>query len=368
MCPRHAFFISLLLAAISTLFAPDNSTAETKTLLSTPSSRPASSPQKRTIAHLKDKECTLTPVPGNQIRNLEWLESSYRVENVQTGQRLFRRVILRGKYQQQKWTLAYEGRKVTQKPDGSFAIAVQAPRDTGTFRLSAISPTGTVETQTFTIQIRSTNVSSSSKRISVVPGLSITHINFHESYAGGEGTYSGTVLTAKLAANYLILPPNWDIGVSAYVTAAQLSSNFDGKARFFGFNFRGGYTIPQIRSPWKLTLMAGFYYVTTTFSMPLYGFQDMSGPQLFPVIRRDFSRGRSASAYLKYSPVSDGWKKFLSLSNCELAVGASYSWPAFGKTPLSITMDFSTINLTLPQDFDYAAKDTTMSLGVAVPL
>lgn len=72
----------------------------------------------------------------------------------------------------------------------------------------------------------------------------------------------------------------------------------------------------------------GVYTTSTLFSE--YGYQYVTGPLLFPEVVLQWSKTRSASAHIKYSPVFKGLG-FYSLSSRELAAGLNYRFPLWNQ-------------------------------------
>ena len=88
--------------------------------------------------------------------------------------------------------------------------------------------------------------------------------------------------------------------------------------RYLGSNIRVGYWF----SP-NFSLHFGYFYTTMLVSVPttsaVFGFNNISGPQLFPV----FFIG-PIYAYGKYSPIADQFKLLAISSNREIAAGLGY--------------------------------------------
>jgi hypothetical protein len=124
--------------------------------------------------------------------------------------------------------------------------------------------------------------------------------------------------------------------------------------------------LSQPLQPWSFKLGFGWYYTTTTTAatdpdQAVFGFADLNGPQIFPSATHKFSKGDSASAYVKFSPVSNGGTK-LSLSNHEIAGGVSYSFkPNNGHFP-TIALDIASLDLVV-EGLKVTSNSTSLSVG-----
>ncbi len=90
-----------------------------------------------------------------------------------------------------------------------------------------------------------------------------------------------------------------------------------------------------------------------------YGFKGMSGPQFFPLLRRELENGKSAFGYLKYSPVNTSFTS-ISFSNQEFAFGGGWMTPIKGVRSLSLNLDVATIGLKIK---NVEISNTSISLS-----
>lgn len=185
----------------------------------------------------------------------------------------------------------------------------------------------------------------------ILPGLGLSMISYTETK---RTDYSLTAVTAKIAFNYL-LSPKWNLGMSAFFTALPLSSsNPDAAVRYLGVNIKVGYKIPSIKPPWSISISAGSYY-TTMFvggnlsDKQLFGFQNLMGPQLFPVVQRTLENGDILMSYFKFSPVGAG-AAVLSLKNREIGIGGAYTRKLTKIHSLSFTLDYANLSLDVTDD------------------
>jgi len=192
----------------------------------------------------------------------------------------------------------------------------------------------------------------------VSPGLGISSLNYRQTAID---SYQSIVMTAKVSANYFIAPPKWDLGFTGFFNFVSLSRSSPVDVRFLGLNLRLGYIFPQVEAPWRLSLYGGWYYSTMFASDSSFGYKNISGPQLFPSLRRNLNNGHAVSAFLKFSPISNNFG-FLSLSNHEFATGVSYLIPTETRT-YSISVDYARISFS---DEEVEISSNSISLGGSV--
>jgi hypothetical protein len=89
-----------------------------------------------------------------------------------------------------------------------------------------------------------------------------------------------------------------------------------------------------------------------------FGYKNISGPQLFPSLRRNLNNGHALSTYFKFSPISNNLG-FFSLSNNEIATGLSYLIPT-EKHTYSISLDYARIAFS---DGEVEIGSNSLSLG-----
>ncbi|MBC7693690.1 MAG: hypothetical protein H7222_18130 [Methylotenera sp.] len=284
--------------------------------------------------------------------------------------------VLFGRYTRKGWTLSVDNQILSLDESGNFTYETPVSRQDMSIQLMAIGPFGEVERQSVTFQFskwknqRDDGTGAFAKRLFITPGFSLTSLTHKETNVSD---YSTTALTAKVSANYLLFPPRWDLGVTAYLTALQLKkpsqvtltdsgvSTADVSVHYLGLNLRLGYIFPQLKDPWRLALYSGFYYTTMLVNPKLFGFQNLSGPQLYPSLRRTLKKGDAVVGYVKYSPVSNNFA-LLNFSNREIAAGAAYIFPrnAQGRG-FSTSADYSNIQFGIN---GISVSTTTLSLGV----
>ncbi len=197
------------------------------------------------------------------------------------------------------------------------------------------------------------------------PQISITSHSLSPSLAYSSLTYRQTdvdefrqtALTAKLSYLYRA-GAKVSLGLNTFFSAVPFSSTLAGvSARYIGANARVGYEI-MARDDWSLSMMTGAYFTTMIVTDSQFGFRDLMGPQLFPVLARKLG-DRTVSAYFKFSPVgSSFWIR--DISSREIAGGVRYGFSALGKTA-AVTVDYAQLLLNLE---DGQAENDSLSIGI----
>jgi hypothetical protein len=136
------------------------------------------------------------------------------------------------------------------------------------------------------------------------------------------------------------------------------------KVRFLGLNFKVGYAYP-VTKDLMLGIQTGMYYTTmfvpTVAGNEKFGFQNLMGPQLYPVIRYGIG-AHSVSAYMKYSPVGEN-SNIKSLANRELAGGLGWAMPLGQTRRFSVNLDAADLSLSFE---DIVVKSQSLSLSAGV--
>lgn len=182
-------------------------------------------------------------------------------------------------------------------------------------------------------------------------GAGLTSLNYTQSSANGSNVqeYSSIQVTAKLGASYR-LTDHWDLSTNLYMNLAPLSnSRTDGvSARFFGANFRIGYRFIFDDPRWSLLLSTGVYYMTMFVTNNAFGFQNVAGPQLFPLLVFNQDSRNTYFTYLKYSPISTTGFSLFSFQSREIAGGFGWIFPVSNDHTLTLSLDISSLKVDLP--------------------
>jgi hypothetical protein len=187
-----------------------------------------------------------------------------------------------------------------------------------------------------------------------------------QNLQSGTPDFQEWALTLKAAVSYR-LNPLWDVAVGGYYTVLVLGSNEPGvHANFLGVNLRAGYMLTPSDPHWRVAISGGIYYLTSFVTNDLFGPYNLIGPQLFPSATYLFSNQNSASAYIKYSPVSSVGS-LGDLSDHELAFGLSYRFApkeshGVFSHPVDLTLDISSLHLNI---LGLTATTSSYNLGVA---
>ncbi len=314
---------------------------------------------------------------SNKISGLTWLSNQTIVSSSDLEPNIFI-VNIAGTFLRQDWNLLWmtesnestnqqHGEKIKVDESGKFYFKIHVQGISSTERLIAIGPKGQTEIESINIVINPVAMVAVKSRWLFNAGVNVSSIQYRESFMGSSYVFTEKALTAKGAVTFLLKPGCLDLSASFYATAVPLSMSLsEVTARFLGVNARVGYVTPFVSEPWRLSFMFGWYYTTMFVSPSVLGFRNMAGPQVFPVIRRAFSNGRSLLFYAKVSPVGASGLAFESFTNREVAGGSSYTWSIWNKRTMSATLDVSSLKLDVPRLDQLKVDSTSISLGLAV--
>jgi hypothetical protein len=186
-----------------------------------------------------------------------------------------------------------------------------------------------------------------------VPAIGLSSLTYTDNITVN---YAAIALTAQALGRFAI-SETWDLSASASATVATLHANGPDTARFFGYNLRAGYAVPFVDDPWRLAILAGFYYTTMSVKNDAFGFSDLLGPQIHPVLQRSFDP-YFAMVYFKYAPIARQITS-LSFSNSEKAIGGGFGWQLSSGRALAFTLDYTALDFTV----DNVSVNTTSLTG-----
>lgn len=277
---------------------------------------------------------------------------------------------VRGSFSLEGWQLIVD-RKTPVDLDEDLRFEILHPKDSPNgleFELTAISPTGKVQSNIVQIKVQRTVLLDDGEvagRFTYKAGLSLTSISYDQS--DSQTLYQLTP-TLKGAVRYVLVPHQWDLGVSGYTTTFPLiSSNSGGTLIFYGLNARAGYRLILPEYPeWVFTLSGGLY-VLSTIGRADIGYSGVFGPQAFPSAQYTFSTGEKLGGYLKFSPVATAISELRFDSN-EFAFGFDFT-PVppkngfFAEYPISYVLDFSFLSL---KSGSLSASSQTIGAGASL--
>jgi hypothetical protein len=310
-------------------------------------------------------------IPNLRIVNQDQIKvmSRVRVDETTRKKTLEIWAVIFGELDQRGWNLVWtddSSAALNVAPRSGFIRALRVRGRTMPFELVAVGPKGetiregwVLSFYDFDAAVREARTGKPRSRFTANAGVSVSTLSYAQTGVAG---FSQIAVTAKGAMTYYFLPSRWDLGLSAYFTALPLSTNISGtSARFIGVNFRVGYSTPWLHDPWRLNLLAGGYYASMFVSGSLFGYRNLSGPQLFPTLSRSLGGGDSLIFYGKFSPVTDG-AQLLSLSNREIAGGATWLHPLQGRHSIAGSLDASQLRFS---SADTTIQSTSLSLGAS---
>ncbi len=282
---------------------------------------------------------------------------------------------LDGIFDHSGWNLVWKSKQVLLDAKKQFRLHVRINAATTTFPLTAIGPAGETEEQTVILVV--SQWESILQRLGkflapprpfVTVLLAVSAISYEEQVSIFSSKLFETALTGRLSYNFFIFGSRrWDLGASTYFTLLPLTKTLPDGLRFLGLNVRVGYVFPKTLGSWTFGIYSGGYYTTTFVTgSAKFGFINMTGPQIYPVLRRSLAGGRSIMGYFKFSPMSSQFSLF-TYSSYELAFGGIYSKSLSNEHPLSFSLDISRLHFSVPEQ-TFTGSSSTLSFGVAYGL
>jgi len=189
-------------------------------------------------------------------------------------------------------------------------------------------------------------------------GTGLTLISYRQQ---DTTTFEEKALTIKGGAVYRLIEHVLDVGLSAFYNAAILDNTSPvDQVKYFGANLRATYHLIDEPSRIRVNLSGGLYWNSSSGNV---GFANMIGPQLFPDVTFVFSNSHSLMIYGKYAFAFKNQSGNSLLNNREVASGVHYSFPVSSLNRLSIGVDASQLNLSVP---DAWASTNTYSLSMGL--
>ncbi len=275
-----------------------------------------------------------------KIDDLKWETEKpvpVSLQDEMTEVRLY--AVISGKYTREDWALLHDSNRITAK-GSKFEIKVLLEGKITNLDLIAVGPDGDLQKERIMVVFDRWDEYQTSrsglrggKRWTFTPGVGITYLSYNQPPKTKYPPLTQISITPKASFQFVIKPPSIDIATSVFYTALPLyKSPSHLYIQVLGANLRLGYVLPFVPDPWRVSLQAGGYYNTVVAAPKVqtktgkansYGYRNISGPQIFPSVRRIFKNGDSASTYLKYSPIMYEFS-FLGIRNREIAVG--FAW------------------------------------------
>jgi hypothetical protein len=311
-------------------------------------------------------EGTLIAPRVGAITGLQWTSSRVEIQLRDVNSRDRVVAVLRGNYKNPGSTLIISNRTIHPEVSGDFQIALPAHDLKNNYVIYSVNDFGKAEKSSVQISITPADmalITSKSRWITSV-GLGFTSQTYTQSLSD---PVKQTMITGKFSfAHEMSRNQRWFGTFSGRFDLLPISdtigtSGGSSGLKFIGLNARIDYSVPAVTDPWKLNLAFGYYYVTTIGNSYL-GFADVSGPQAFPSIRYYFRNENYLGAYAKYSPVLSSGKP-LPFSNRDVEVGAEYGIPVKDAHAVSISLDYSSLNLVLDDGSQSSLRSITVSFS-----
>ncbi len=310
--------------------------------------------------------------PGTELRHLQkkrikglrWLNDSPKVESRPFGEEIKYFAILEGKFSNPTANLVIRNWPVRMSKNGEFRVELPLTAKLTEFDALLIEQTGDLTREKLAVffpgwsKFTAQKATEPPKSNFFSAGVGTSFITYQDQRSPD---VSEIALTGKVSYSRLLFPPTIDMGLSSYFTLVSLHSSTGQSLRFIGVNGRMGYVVPQVKEPWRLSLMGGLYFTTMVVQQTGLGFTNLIGPQFFPVARRKLKSGDSVVAYFKFSPVANGGFT-ITFSNHEIAGGGSYVHPFKNGKSLAATLDVASLDVVIE---GVAIHTRSLSIGAA---
>ena len=285
----------------------------------------------------------------NSLKGLKWKSGVPAVESRPFGEEIKYFAILEGKFTSATSSLVISNKPIMVNARKEFKLELPLTAKLTQFDAIVINQTGDLKREKLAVffpgwtEFTKKQAEAPPKQNFFSVGANISIINYTDERVP---SVSETALTGKFSYSRLIFPPTIDMGLSTYFTLVPLHASNGQSLRFIGVNGRIGYVVPQVKEPWRLSLMGGVYFATMVVQQTGFGYTNLIGPQFFPVARRKLNSGDIAVMYFKYSPVSNGGFT-ITFANHEIAGGGSYVHPLANGKSIAGTLDISSLDAVI---------------------
>ena len=171
-------------------------------------------------------------------------------------------------------------------------------------------------------------------------------------------------MLAATVSYRLMLSKHWSVKADTFMDLAgttPFSTNQNEmSARFWGLNSDLVYLIPMRSQKWSLGIAGGLYYSTMFPSGQNFGYYNLWGPELYPIIKENLNNNNSLDYYFKYAPA--GAQLPASFNSHEFTAGATWTRFYSDKRSLSLSLDF------VQDEFiqnNFTAKANAINFGVS---
>jgi hypothetical protein len=256
-------------------------------------------------------------------------------------------LVLRGRYTPpgEGARLLVDSKKIQLKPDNTFAYLLNMTDSKQILEFTAVDSFGKIQTESIEVEFKNYEsyfkqiLLNSKKRLYITAGLGLSSVSYTQTNVN---SVSQINLDFDLMARYNFKSLPLDISSTTSVTAATLNSNTATPMRFVNFDALIGYAFRFIEEPWRLSLLGGFYYLTTISSSTSIGYGDISGFRLYPVLRKKLRSGSQIMFFFKYSPIYGQ-----DAENNDMAIGSYYYLDRGKKNPFFFKLEYHRLKLAI---------------------
>jgi len=287
------------------------------------------------------------------VRDLVWVETQLLVEAAEVSDRIQPVVWLHAKVAHADWTVNFGTHVLKLNPlkegGAEFRQRVTLTEPANPMKLIFVDPLGHIYEESFTVEFlglsdfRMAEAEKAKTRpiLGLTFGLGPTLISYGET---GIPDFTEIGITAKIQFQRTLFHPRVEGAVNAFGTLVSIAPSVPGtQLRFLGINGRVGYQVFQPQSKFRLTFFGGYYYISTFVSDNSFGFNNVVGPQVYPLLRWQFTPKDMVFGYGKYSPVNTN--PVPDFNNHEFAFGGGWNRGLKNGHYLTIGIDYSNFGL-----------------------
>ena len=133
----------------------------------------------------------------------------------------------------------------------------------------------------------------------------------------------------------------WSVVAQSFIDIAgnaPFSTGQELPSHYWHLNSDLVYHLPIRLPKWRIGIAGGFYYMTMFSSGTKFGYSDLWGPELYPIVTYSLNPKNALSFYLKYSPNASNFSP--NFNNHEAATGAEWTKLYQNKRSITFKVEF----------------------------
>ena len=262
--------------------------------------------------------------------------------------------------------MAPSSKEITVGPNGRFTLSLTLPFGHVQIPIVAKSPPRLAQPYVIVFSI-------AKKQLQKVPvkekpfkklsqwnfGLEIRSVNYSQTNLNN----LNETMLAPVISYQEQFAKRWSFQAESFIDAVRdvpfATNQNNDMARFWDSNADIIYSIP-LRSPnWSIGIAGGFYYMTTFSSGESFGFTNLWGPEIYPIVRFVPNNKNTFEFYFKYAPVLSQMP--FNFSNNESNAGIE--WTKITRAKRSVSFKVELLQDSLAQGSSFT-KSTAVNLGI----